>query len=301
MRSVPRRTGFTLIEMLVVIAIMVILAALLAAGVMMWISGQSRRNTESNYRTAQKLFMQHWSAVIDDAKKEDIGGLAALGTLASPDPGNQRARVIWIKLRLMEAFPQSFTEVVNNSPGKAGSWTWANYIPRNRQKYQPAYERLVGAALNNASHNPATEQGACLAMAISTSHAGKRTSADELGAICLDTDGDGMKEVVDGYRQPAGFVRFATDLTTPGLQATNPASGANALFADPLDATGLLLSPTWYSTKAGSNCMLYQQVAGYLISPNNGQSEYYTQPVIVSAGPDGVFGTSDDVFSFQLR
>src|SRR5262245_1092532 len=93
------RAAFTLVELLVAISIITILGALVAAGAMSWISGQSRRNTETAMRTLHKALHQHWDAVIDEAKKEKIIPPQVM-TLADNNP--ERARVIWIKIRLME-------------------------------------------------------------------------------------------------------------------------------------------------------------------------------------------------------
>jgi prepilin-type N-terminal cleavage/methylation domain-containing protein len=287
----PRRAAFTLIEILVVIAIIVILVALLAAGIIAWSTGQQTRNTELHIRTSYKLLQQKWSAVVDDAKKEDISGLTTLQTLAAPDPTGQRARVIWIKARLMEAFPMSFTEAVNPPA----------VIPLNRQKYLAAFTRQITPALASPGHNVNTEPGACLAMTLAISPSGKAVSSDDLGAICLDTDGDGLKEVVDGYRMPVGFDRFGT--SEPGVQAANPGAGnAATRFADPLDPQGYLLTPTWYSSAAGSNCVIYQTAFSHQISATAGQSANYVLPVIFSGGPDLNYATTNDnIYSFMLK
>jgi prepilin-type N-terminal cleavage/methylation domain-containing protein len=116
----PRRRAFTLTEMLVVIAIIVILTGLLSSGVFVWMSKQQGRTTEGNMRTVNKVLQEQWAYVVEQAKKESpSSAVVSLATYngAFPDPGGERARVLWIKVRLIEAFPQAYSEVNNNSSG----------------------------------------------------------------------------------------------------------------------------------------------------------------------------------------
>ena len=110
--SQHRRRGFTVLEMLVVCAIILILVSLVVAGSMLMASHAIKRNT---WRTISKLNLVlagHWEAVIKQANDESIP--SAVLTMAGND--SNRARVIYIKLRLRQEFPTSFAEALNPSP-----------------------------------------------------------------------------------------------------------------------------------------------------------------------------------------
>src|SRR5262245_17102356 len=108
----PRRhrSGFTLLELLVVIAIIAILAALTLRGTFQVIESRHVSNTETMMRTVNQTLAKHWAQVEADARKE-TGIPQLVINLAKNDSGlddMERARVIWIKFRLMEAFPISY-------------------------------------------------------------------------------------------------------------------------------------------------------------------------------------------------
>src|SRR5262249_47483450 len=108
------RPAFTLVELLIVIAIMGLLVSITAAAAVRVFSRQKASNTETLITMLSRALNQHWMAVIDQAKNEPIpaGVLALAGT---DGDSARRARVIWIKLRLNQEFPTTFAEVV--SPG----------------------------------------------------------------------------------------------------------------------------------------------------------------------------------------
>src|SRR5579862_8357268 len=111
------RRGFTLVELLVVIAIIGVLAALSSWAVFAMMGRQQTRNTSATILTANKLLQTRWAAVIASAKSNKETPSTAAYALAG---GNtERARVIWIKLRQIEAFPQSYAEITN-------PWVYSN-------------------------------------------------------------------------------------------------------------------------------------------------------------------------------
>ncbi len=302
----PSRPAFTLIEMLVVIVIILILASLTAVGVSKVIGNQRVSNTQTAIRTIQKTLSEHWAAVVSDAKKETGLGdsFAAIDQLFGPDTsGGERDRIIWIKIRLMEAFPVSFREIQN--PFFYDSRV--NIIPPALRKYNASYVKALGAE-KIGSHKTLTESAACLLMALSLKRNGTSLNADNMGSINVaDTDGDGIPEFVDSWGSPLTFYRFPTG--NKALQDSNP-SGAQ--FADPLDPGGVLF--TWVGSGRGN----FESYIHPLKSPFGNASPYIV-PTIVSWGPDGdIFKgiglgldanmaivnaaqEADNIYSFALR
>src|SRR5438067_12512118 len=140
MRSVRRlRPAFTLVELLVVIAIIGVLAALVAAAVSKVIPAQQQRNTERTIIKVNGELQAHWRAVIDDTRNE-FKPTSTLGQqLVAWTGGDQeRAKILWMKLRLVQQFPMSYQEVL--------------YPPLGSGMQDPTYvKRLATVGLTTAT------------------------------------------------------------------------------------------------------------------------------------------------------
>jgi prepilin-type N-terminal cleavage/methylation domain-containing protein len=296
----PCRAAFTLVELLVVIAIIAILMGLIGAAYFWFVSGQGVKNTQARIQGIDEIFQKHWNKVVNDAKKETPS--PGVYSLAGGDPG--RAQVIWVKARLMEAFPMRFDEITN-SP-LYGSNPATAIIPAGKRKFIESYKKNIPSSLPG-SHKVETESAACLLMALSINRLGGGEIAD-LERWTADTDNDSIPELVDDWRQPLYFFRFPVgyDVNTsvppvpPIININNdfrnsapPANNAAAAkFRDPLDPFGKLLDPNWYATPSRTTFeSIFHNISG---DRDNGQltnyAANYTIPVIVSAGPDGVIG-----------
>jgi len=293
-----RRPAFTLVELIVVIAIIVILIALTAAGYFYFVTSTQGRNTEGTIRTVNKVFQGQWAWVVEQAKKESPSqGVkdAATNTVANvpgcSDPGGERAKALWIKVRLMEAFPIAFSEINNNAAGNDPVFKFLYVdtgngnpaIPSGQRKYISQYQRAIAI---NAAVNPATESSACLLMALAVSRGGSSLSPDLLGPAVMDTDQDGIPEIVDGWKKPLAFFRFAWGTgalsgAAGGIQGLNPAAAGSkgAKLGDPLDPGGALASwPT------GPGKTTFQNIAHQIT--NAAGTANYVIPVLASIGPD---------------
>jgi prepilin-type N-terminal cleavage/methylation domain-containing protein len=104
-----RRSAFTLTEILVVIAIIGILAALGTWGVFAMIGTQQRRNTENTMVVIKKMLDNRWAEVMREADGEEPSQFV----MAMAGNDLARAKVIWRKVRLAEAFPTTYAEIQN--------------------------------------------------------------------------------------------------------------------------------------------------------------------------------------------
>jgi prepilin-type N-terminal cleavage/methylation domain-containing protein len=337
-----RRQAFTLVELLVVIAIIAILVALTGAGIFYWIGSQQRRNTEGSIRTINTVFNKQWAYVIEEAKKETPS--SAVQQWAAPDPTGERARILWIKLRLVEAFPMAFAEINGNAAGAGNTdpiyYLVNNYIPSTQRKYLDTYQRTLGSTRYSDAGTPlhSTESAACLLMALGVARGGASLTPDQLGSAGTgDTDQDGIKEIIDGWRKPLAFYRFAWSTTGAPLniQGLNPAAAnsRNEKFADPLDPNGVLLTwpavapakgtpPSPWDPKVFPSTRAMYEALLHPIANNKGAAyANYVIPIIVGNGPDQQLGltlpspatlsagaglnptpaANDNIFSFNLK
>jgi prepilin-type N-terminal cleavage/methylation domain-containing protein len=262
--------AFTLVELLVAISIIAIIGALIAAGIMSWIGAQARRNTETEIRTLNKALLQHWDSVVRAAKKEKTIPTPVI-TMADGDA--DRAHIIWIKIRLMEAFPVNFSEIKN-----AYAAPPLSYIPGNRRFYMGKYSSDLPPGYV-ATTPGKTESAACLLMALKTNRDGVVHSEDLLKPFIRDTNNDKVSELVDGWGEPLYFYRFATG--NADMQSKVPGNFV-APTLDPLDPRGLLIK-----TFTPGNTALFEK----LIHPlKSGTNAWWAVPAIVSSGPNLVSG-----------
>jgi type II secretory pathway pseudopilin PulG len=284
------RGAFTLVEILVIIAIIAVIISLVAAGTFQVMDTVRHGNTESTMRTVNEVFKRHYNKVVADADQEwkTRGASPTAQWLAGGD--SERAKVIWRYFRLMEAFPQSYAEIQNpvvyNTPQ---GWPGPPIPPSYQPKYMPTYQKQLG---NRTSNDPLTEGAACLFLALSQDRGGRLKEND---VSMDDTDQDGMKEITDGWGKAIVFFRFPTANADLQQWYQSTASSIQAkTIGNPLDPLGRLLATDWYGST------LRPQFEGFIhpISGDNGSTSYYTLPVLVSAATNGNFGfdpTSNDV------
>jgi prepilin-type N-terminal cleavage/methylation domain-containing protein len=322
----PQRGGFTLVELLVVIAIIAVVMALTAGAYFTVMSGQQLTRTEDALRIMDNALQNNWNAVIEEAKKDAIS--PAVINLANGDM--DRARVVWIMFRLTEAFPQSYTEVNNAFSTTAATLNGTIYgvepttvpggqgrpwIPTNQRRYlQGVYYNRISKATNNNS-TPESQSAACLYLALTqVSHGGLKLPEDQLPANIGDTDGDGVKELIDNWQKPISFIRFPIYIATSAnpvipaalgteLVGLNPRPTALQAYGDPIDPDGRMQQTapgTGTKWCLGANGQLAMSLCNHPFGPAATPQPYYT-PFIRSNGADGILGTTDDVVSFRLR
>jgi prepilin-type N-terminal cleavage/methylation domain-containing protein len=284
----PRRAGFTLMELLVVIALIAILMALALGGTFQVIETQRQSNTENALRAIDKVLQQQWMKVIEEARGEQPSH--AVKVMAGNDP--RRAQVLWVQLRLIEAFPENFAEIQNPTVYQNYTVTNTPFIPVNQRKNNGTYLKKLQTRKGTTS--PATENIACLFMALDINRGGVRLSSDTLADSIRDTDGDGLRELVDSWGVPLKFVRFpisGSAVYTELDQSYTPPPKAGGNRRDPLDPEGVMMvgSAVWDGKTFQA---LFRPIA-----------DRYHVPIISSAGRNGRHEVvlADDIFSFRLR
>lgn len=286
------RGGFTLIEMMVVIAIILVLVAITAAGTAKVISAQRVSNTKAIIQKVDGEFQKQWKAAVDNAVSEantyipqSILNMSGVETSTSPPTytniDTTRAQVIWLKLRMHAEFPGTFAEAFgfNALPSQSG-------VNSSDLPVQPAYGRaLANSGITGGSNPPGpNESGVCLLLALSVGRRGAALNSDLLGSLTLGNAAPGLKMIVDGFGTPIWFCRW------PYLASFTTSSATQAI--DPLDPTGRLMDPTW-NTSSNPNIGYFETLC-HPIHTVSGSTwvpiSYNLIPTIASPGPDRSLG-----------
>lgn len=288
MRRLRRsRAAFTLVELLIVMAILVVLAALTTAGVMRWVDTMAEQQAITRVQAIHQVLTEQWKKVVADADKEELP--SAVFTFAGSDQA--RARVILKYVRLIEAFPINFDEIDNRKIYSSIS------LADGDKKYLNNYYTEASTRKSaNTSKDVNKQSSACLAMALRKARTGKGTA--DLDSWAKDTDGDGLPELVDDWGQPIAFFRFpvgdGSDTVLTELKNRNNTK-AGRKFANPLDPDGKLIPATWPNRKT------FEGFAHKIAASTSPPVAYYTVPVIVSAGVDQKMGLTAKTMATQTN
>ncbi len=340
-RPPVRRVAFTLIELMIVLIVIGILMTITAAAVLRYLSTSQGYNSQSLIRRLAARLDSQMRLVSQQAMQEPIGLVgpnassirSIVMSMANNNP--DRARVIWVKLRLKQAFPNSFTEALNPDNGYFNSVTSGVSLPP-----LPTYKKYLNNAGVSYSMTTLTggigqpyESSVCLLLALQQGQGGGGISAEEIGQPFIKdwpANGTTVKLVVDGYGSPVAFCRWPWQcyVTNPSGSppGSGPQTGANN---DPTDPRGLLCDYSWLTSSSPNYTTQFNSLLGYTppqwtaAPAMSGQPRSFVlTPLIVSGGPDLTIGIDpnngglagslnnqtpptvaayDDIFSTQLQ
>jgi len=250
-KPAPRR-GFSLIEMMVVIAIISILLAISAGAFVKYYINARQRATEAMLTILDDQLGQRvesfWKNVKPPIRTRHAVmaglGVNGAGTTNESQPIRLRRAMLLAKLEAMRGdFPQQFADFLLGTSGGLATCTdtaapladnAAAVASRARTAIEQEYRRLTyeknpAAVPNNgkrfdptvastftqiAPHDHQTESAACLYLMLKVgSGEGKSFDMASIPPSSIrDTDGDGVPEIVDAWGTPIRFYRWPTDL-----------------------------------------------------------------------------------------
>lgn len=290
-----RRRGFTLIELMIVIAIIALLFSAIAVAAMYAIGGAKVAATRATIVKVQGLLQARIDSVLRKDPEKTL-----VDTLAVPTrfPNRKQAEVMARKFTFRQAFPQTWSEI-------------ATYYPNLL---------ILSSETVPATVTAAAESSEVLLFLL--------TRANVLGyppegvdvfasAELGDTDSNGKMELIDAWGNPLRFYRWPTRLVRGGAWAAGgftPSSTARAMMPslpttsqdlihdsdDKYRFLKVLAPPAPQTPQNGVNGLLVAEatyfeqggaMAGRFLNYGAFHTpETYTVPLVISAGPDGVTG-----------
>jgi prepilin-type N-terminal cleavage/methylation domain-containing protein len=315
-RRLSKRSGFTLLELLVVISIIAILVALSMAAVMRVRLSQEVRSSSMTVEKLQVAVDAQHKAIIAQAT-QDIRSQAPQDARAMMDLMGQdadAALAILTYCRIRQSFPQVFAEV---TPFSVGGFTF---------QVKGQFAAFQGAPSGNLT---ASQQSAALLYAAvsQTGAGGQNFASDEtLSSNQLDFQEPGSPTIhvyMDLWKQPIGYCRFGTNpqLQLPPYINANgkPISSSaniNVVSNDPLDPSGKLyvwakfLSPAQANATAAvlflnngdvANATAFDATNRRLVVYSTGPNRAYESlNQVPGSSQFGTSGSLDDILGYQL-
>jgi hypothetical protein len=287
-----------MVELMVVIIIIAVLLSLTAAVVFRFIGSQKVSNTKTTLNKLGPVLKANWNSVAEKAFRDISSGAATATqyssyytTIAGTTEPN-RQKVIYVKLKLVQAFPMTFDEVLNWNPTFGSLPPLTVYV-----------KKLQALGISGSSPTTAPyESSALLLMALQEGVSGQKFNAEDLGSAALGTfpaAGSNptatIQALVDGWGSPLAFFRWPTgspDLNPPPGSGTltdlfgNPNFPQAGTNHDTTDPQGYLTSTAWLSN--GAYQAAFQSAMRYTAPPQgaSGAQTYTLYPILVSAGAD---------------
>jgi prepilin-type N-terminal cleavage/methylation domain-containing protein len=208
-RTEPRRTGFTIVEILIVIALIGLLTALTVAGVSKFRTIQMARNTDATITKLQLSLDNQWKAVIDQCLQDRRQGKIPPQIVNYCNGDIEAAQSLWMYLCLRREFPQNWTEAQSDV-----------IIPN---VYSLPRRQTFAKATGGASSD-SLSPGAPALLFMNLLEKGNRgmSVSDEVTQQAQATDGN-FQSFMDAYGTPLTFRRFfGPNVTVSPSFATPP-------------------------------------------------------------------------------
>ena len=242
------RVGFTLVELLVSIAILTVLAAMLVVGLAGVTETARIDRTETQIERLNSLMMPQWESYKTRRVKLDETLPPALQGISKQQKAGQHRYKLQQRLVAMRELMRM--ELPDRKAEVFAVPTVLQSPPARWLAYQRMAMRLTNTTTLAAAATVWTEDfeaSECLYLILSRTYDGDSNALtflrqDEI----VDTDSDGMPEIVDGWGHPILFMRWAPGFSAhPGLDGAWGAQGVDD------DADGIVDNTSeagWFGT-----------------------------------------------------
>jgi prepilin-type N-terminal cleavage/methylation domain-containing protein len=243
-----RRAGFTLLELLVIIAILALLAAIAVGTYFRIQESETVKATEARIRNIQAGLDRQWTAVLDTAREEFKKDTNGCASKLIPYCGGDRDRALslWLYLKVRNEFPQTFAEA--HEPvvlRDAGNTVVLTLLPKNT---------FVATVPNTApSNEEAALQSAVLLRKIVLERGtrGEIYGEEAVGAGGGDVtvSGETFPVFRDLWGSPLAYIRFGTN-----PEIDSPPFSKPGVSRDPFDPRGKL-TQAWGNQAAAARAV----------------------------------------------
>ncbi len=273
--NVKIKSGFTLIEILVVIAIIAFLAAILTTVVGTMVGTARVKATRSTIKKVSGMLQRRMDAferaikIQNDKSTPDY----AVSWLSTAGGNIETAKVYGRKALFRTQFSQRFSEM--DTP--------------------PSYDIT--------KHLAATESSEVMYYFLTQmeSFGAPPVESDSFIASELqETDGDGLMEIVDAWGNPLRFYRWPTRLVKPDGATIDLNSGAISLLSKalPSRATAALLTNPLNQDPDDPTGYIQAEITALNTTAADFETDFHTHdtwhsPLVVSMGPDEILGLKE--------
>lgn len=324
LRAPRSHGGFTVIELLVVIGLIVFLAAILVTTVGNFMGTTREKATQATLVLIGGVTEDRFKRYDSWAEREGRDVVQQIGRqwmqrfIGTRGSENEQF-IIGHKILALQHFPQRFDELVggDGAPGEQGTDDDGNGTTDDISEIgfpgtdDVPFLNFSEFVTDASQHSPETQSSELLYLVLTEgrSFGAQVSEIDFLNDNQLqDTDGDGLMEFVDGWGRPLRFYRWPTRLIRPnGPGSMDPAIGSNSLSAVQLLISDVPTEGANASQNTGRffltrdpgdpTGILDQRVldANRGIGPSNFESQFHTPNtfhtfLLISAGSDGQLG-----------
>lgn len=317
------KTAFTLVEVLVVIVILSIMGAMVTTAVSGVTTTAKQSRTKNIIAIVDSVLAEHYANLKYRQLPVEIPDLFVSSGNANEVGyevlASEAARVRLMMIRDLQRMeiPDRLSDITtapsqmyaatnqvlindsgnvintrdNKNQRNIMSVTWyspnATFVSRgdNIPSRLAAYRNRMPAGLTLNSAEALANQGAeCLYLIMATSFVGGSPALEAIPPANIgDTDNDGLQEILDGWGNPLGFIRWPVGYFDPELSIDKTIPDEFDLFRSDYAYTVL---PGSSSSSAGA----YDVLTNRNYVNNTTIKPWSMRPLVFSAGPDGEYG-----------
>ena len=315
------RGAFTLLELIVVLTLISLLAALTISAIFRFREGQRETNTNTHLTKLQMEFEKQWRAKVELINKETPpADHRRVDERCLRKPGHGSGQGAPYEVAIAGRVSAELQRV-ERCHGYESQSAVSPHVYRVKPAFRTALRNSTAVELV-----PESQSAALLVLILSQGAGGSTTEADGIARTAMmdfpQTNNTLMQFRVfaDEWGNPIGFRRWADDDMTdvfaelnqpPHVPIQSPIAPGGLLKTDPQDPEGRLQMPQqfWFTPQNGPNYRI--QALALLVTPKlqNPFDGRNRGPFIMSAGknglyyipPNGPFETDrDNLYSYRL-